>query len=95
VFDSTVLYPCDAVNAERLTELATATPGIVYIRTTRPKTPVIYPNDETLDSYKIPISKARMYVLHGTGQVSYCRRNDSLSHGRTTMEALTARPRAM
>jgi len=47
VFDSTVLYPCDAVSAERLTELAAATPGIVYIRTTRPKTPVIYPNDET------------------------------------------------
>ena len=47
VFDSTVLYPCDAVSAERLTELAAATPGIVYIRTTRPKTAVIYPNDET------------------------------------------------
>jgi transketolase len=46
VFDSTVLYPCDAVGAERLTELAAATPGIVYIRTTRPKTAVIYPNDE-------------------------------------------------
>ncbi|MGD2055595.1 MAG: transketolase, partial [Gammaproteobacteria bacterium] len=46
VFDSTVLYPCDAVSAERLTELAAATPGIVYIRTTRPGTSVIYPNDE-------------------------------------------------
>jgi transketolase len=45
VFGSTVLYPCDAVSAERLTELAAATPGIVYIRTTRPATPVIYPND--------------------------------------------------
>jgi transketolase len=47
VFDSTVLYPCDAVSAERLTELAAATPGIVYIRTTRPRTPVIYPQEET------------------------------------------------
>ncbi len=47
VFDSTVLYPCYAVSAERLTELAAATPGIVYIRTTRLKTAVIYPNDET------------------------------------------------
>jgi transketolase len=43
VLGSTVLYPCDAVSAERLTELAAATPGIVYIRTTRPATPVIYP----------------------------------------------------
>jgi transketolase len=46
VLGSTVLYPCDAVSAERLTELAAATPGIVYIRTTRPKTSVIYANDE-------------------------------------------------
>ena len=38
----TVLYPCDAVSAERLMALAAATPGPVYIRTSRPKTPVIY-----------------------------------------------------
>jgi transketolase len=43
---STVLYPADAVSAERLTEAATRQHGIVYIRTTRPKTPVIYRNDE-------------------------------------------------
>ncbi|MDE3154450.1 MAG: transketolase [Acidobacteriota bacterium] len=38
----TVLYPCDAVSAERLTALAAYHPGAVYIRTSRPKTPVIY-----------------------------------------------------
>jgi transketolase len=43
---STVLYPCDAVSAERLTAAAAGAPGIVYIRTTRPKTAVIYDNDE-------------------------------------------------
>jgi transketolase len=43
---STVLYPSDAVSAERLTEAAAQTPGIVYLRTTRPKTPVLYGNDE-------------------------------------------------
>ena len=42
-----VLYPCDAVSAERLTELAARTEGIVYLRTTRGKTPVIYASDET------------------------------------------------
>ena len=47
VLGSTVLYPCDAVSAERLTAGAADTDGIVYIRTTRPKTPVIYDNDET------------------------------------------------
>ncbi|MBV9636451.1 MAG: transketolase, partial [Methylobacteriaceae bacterium] len=45
LIDSTVLYPCDAVSAERLTEAAARAQGIVYIRTTRPKTPVIYAND--------------------------------------------------
>jgi transketolase len=46
LIDSTVLYPADAVSAERLTEAAARADGIVYIRTTRPKTPVIYANDE-------------------------------------------------
>jgi transketolase len=43
----TVLYPCDAVSAERLMALAAYHPGPAYIRTSRPKTPVIYPNEET------------------------------------------------
>ncbi|HUL74378.1 MAG TPA: transketolase [Vicinamibacterales bacterium] len=38
----TVLYPCDGVSAERLVAIAAATPGPVYLRTSRPKTPVIY-----------------------------------------------------
>ena len=43
---STVLYPSEAVSGERLVEAAARTPGIVYIRTTRPKTKVLYDNDE-------------------------------------------------
>lgn len=43
---STVLYPSDAVSAERLVEVAAQTPGVVYIRTSRPKTPVLYDNSE-------------------------------------------------
>lgn len=46
LIDSTVVYPADAVSAERLTATAARTKGIVYIRTTRPKTPVIYPDFE-------------------------------------------------
>lgn len=45
----TVLYPCDAVSAERLITLATYRHGPAYIRTSRPKTPVIYSNDETFE----------------------------------------------
>jgi transketolase len=44
--NATVLYPCDAVSAERLVAVAAATPGPVYLRLSRPKTPVIYPAAE-------------------------------------------------
>jgi transketolase len=47
VAGSTVLYPSDGVSAERLVAEAAVTPGIVYIRTSRPKTPVLYPNTES------------------------------------------------
>jgi transketolase len=47
IFGSVVLYPSDAVSAEKLTEKAAAHHGIVYIRTTRSDTPVLYDNDET------------------------------------------------
>jgi transketolase len=42
-----VLYPCDGVSAERLVALAASHRGLVYIRTSRPKTPVIYSEQET------------------------------------------------
>jgi len=37
-----VLYPCDAVSTEKLMAAAAAHPGMAYVRTSRPKTPVIY-----------------------------------------------------
>src|SRR5262245_18235506 len=43
---ATVLYPSDAVSAERLVAEASSAKGVVYLRTTRPKTPVLYPNSE-------------------------------------------------
>jgi len=46
LINSTVLYPCDAVSSEKLTCLMANTDHVSYIRTTRPKTPVIYGNDE-------------------------------------------------
>jgi transketolase len=44
-----VLYPCDAVSTERLVSLAAYHPGPAYIRTSRPKTDVIYRNDEAFE----------------------------------------------
>ncbi len=45
--EAVVLYPSDAVAAELLVAEAAAHEGIVYIRTSRPKTPILYDTDET------------------------------------------------
>lgn len=44
--DTTVLYPSDAVSTYKLTILSYFLEGIIYIKTMRSKTPVIYKNDE-------------------------------------------------
>ena len=52
--ESVVLYPSDAVSAERLVAEAAAHQGIVYIRTSRPKTEILY---DATDSFPIGGSK--------------------------------------
>ncbi len=52
---SVVLYPSDAVMAEKLVEQMAQTRGIAFLRTSRPKTPVIYNNDE-----QFPIGGAKI-----------------------------------
>lgn len=47
--NSVVFYPSDAVSCERACELAANYKGIVFIRTSRPNTAVIYPNDEKFE----------------------------------------------
>jgi transketolase len=54
ILDSVVLYPSDAVAAERLVEEAARHKGIVYIRTTRKNTPIIY---STVEEFPIGGSK--------------------------------------
>jgi len=51
IHSSTVLYPSDAYSAERLTEAAARMPGITYIRTSRPKTPLLY---SVVDKFPVP-----------------------------------------
>jgi transketolase len=46
VHSSAIFYPSDAVSAERLTEIMARRPGINYLRTSRPKTPILYSKDE-------------------------------------------------
>jgi transketolase len=47
ILTSAVLHPCDALSTEKLVEACAAHDGIVYLRTLRQDTPVIYGNDET------------------------------------------------
>ena len=42
ILNSVVFYPSDAISAEKLVEEAAGRDGIVYIRTTRKETPIIY-----------------------------------------------------
>jgi transketolase len=79
VFGSTVLYPCDAVSAERLTEQALDTRGIVYLRTTRPDTPVLYGNDE-----RFPLGGSKCLRSSDRDQVTI------IAAGVTVHEALAA-----
>jgi len=52
--ESVVLYPCDAVSSEKCAQLLAIHNGISYLRTSRPKTPVIYNNNE---NFKVGGSK--------------------------------------
>ena len=47
--NAAVLYPSDAVSAERAVVLAANYPGIAYIRTTRGGTPVVYDTDAVFE----------------------------------------------
>ncbi|MGA3293454.1 MAG: transketolase [Candidatus Acidiferrales bacterium] len=46
IHGSAVFYPSDAVSAERLTETMARRTGINYMRTSRPKTAILYSKDE-------------------------------------------------
>lgn len=77
VVGSTVLYPSDAVSTEKLLEEMALNKGVCFLRTSRPKTPVIYGNDE-----KFPIGGAK--VLREGSKVTI------VGAGVTLFEALKA-----
>ncbi len=59
ILNSVVVYPSDAVSTWKLVFEAAKQKGIVYLRTTRKETPVIYSKDE-----EFPIGKSK---IHFTG----------------------------
>ena len=56
VHGSAVFYPSDAMSAERLTETMARRSGINYLRTSRPKTAILYSKDEKfpVPGFKVP-----------------------------------------
>ena len=79
VHGSTVLYPSDAVSTERLIETMARRTGINYLRTSRPKTPVLYSNDE-----RFPIPGFKVLLQSGEDRVTV------IGAGVTLHEALKA-----
>jgi transketolase len=61
IHGSAVLYPSDAISAERLTETMARRPGINYLRTSRPKTAMLYSKDDKfpLPGFKVPRQSAQ------------------------------------
>lgn len=65
-----VFYPSDAVSCERATELAANYKGIVFIRTSRPNTPVLYANEDKFEIGKSKVvrkSSADKALVIGAG----------------------------
>jgi len=65
-----VFYPADGVSTERLIERMAYYPGPAYMRTTRPKTPVIYGPDEAFEVGGLKIvrqSSADVATVVGAG----------------------------
>ena len=70
VHGSTVLYPSDANQAADLVARSADRPGIVFLRTTREKTPVIYPPGQAFEiggSRVVRRSDADRVTLIGAG----------------------------
>jgi transketolase len=68
--NSTIFYPSDAVSCEKLTILSSTISGIKYIRTTRPKTPIIYESKEEFPIGEFKVlkeGKKDKVVLIGSG----------------------------
>lgn len=83
VAGSTVLYPSDAVSAEKLIEAMALTRGIFFLRTSRPKTPVIYGNDETF-----PIGGAKVVRQAAGDKVTVVAAGVTLHEARKAADAL-------
>jgi transketolase len=82
ILEGVVLHPCDAVSTEKLVEEAARHVGIVYLRTMRQKTPIIYDVGEAF-----PIGGSKVLRSHDKDVVTV------VASGATVHEALSASDR--
>ena len=71
IVDSVVLHPCDAVSTEKLVEAAVEYEGIVYLRTMRQSTPILYTPEDHFQiggSKVLKTSDQDVAVVVGAGQ---------------------------
>src|ERR1700722_2933188 len=83
---ASVFYPSDAVAAERLTEEMARRAGICYLRTSRPKTPVLYSADE-----KFPVPGLKVHGAGASDQATIVGAGVTLYEGLKAAEQLKAR----
>lgn len=83
--NSTVLYPSDATSTERLVEAMLMTPGIVYLRTSRPATPVIYDSNE-----EFPVGGSKVLRRDGADAVTLIGAGVTLHESLKAYEMLAA-----
>jgi transketolase len=79
VYGSTVLYPCDANQTAQLVQQMVDLPGISFLRTTREKTPILYPASESF-----PVGGSKLVRHSDRDQVTV------VAAGITVHEALKA-----
>ncbi len=83
--DSVVLYPADAWATERLVEEAARYPGIVYLRTTREATPILYDTGEAF-----PIGGCKVLRASAADRVTVVAAGITLFEALQAYEALQA-----
>jgi transketolase len=85
IVGSVVLYPSDAVSTEKLVEQMALAKGVYFLRTSRPKSPVIYGNDE-----QFPVGGAKVLRQNAGDKVTVVAAGVTLHEALKAADALKA-----
>ena len=85
IVGSVVLYPSDAVSTEKLVEQMALAKGVHFLRTSRPKSPVIYSNDE-----QFPVGGAKVLRQAASDKITVVAAGVTLHEALKAADALKA-----